>query len=420
VRTLAEVWLWGSRIGAVSVEGQSPFAAFEYDRDFLSSGIQLAPLMMPLGPGIFRFEDLPRRSYHGLPGLLAGSLPGPFGERLIAAWLSSQERQPGEYNPVERLSYTGVRGLGALEFRPSYFPEQGPERPLRLADLSAMASDVLERRRELQASFTAPERRTQVANLLRVGTSAGGSRAKAALAWNPKKNQFHSGSPAPHLGFEPWLVKFSGSPLSPEYGPMEHAYAQMAEAAGIQLAPYHLHEDSGERHFMTRRFDHDPEGRRLHVQSLANLVHSEPRQPKTTSYERSLEVIRQLDLGMDTVEQQFRRIAFNLVAANTGDHPSKTHFLMARSGKWSLAPASDLVCSQDSSPHAMTLAGKRDSFTREDLRQAARTASMKRGRCDEILSEVQSAVRRWPDFAAAADLHGDWTKRIAASHRLEL
>ncbi|MFN7430399.1 MAG: type II toxin-antitoxin system HipA family toxin [bacterium] len=431
--TVAEVRLWGSSIGAVSVNGPGEIATFEYTPAFRRSGIEVAPLMMPVAPQIYSFPDLPKESFHGLPGMLADALPDKFGNAVIDAWLASQGRLPQDIDAVERLCYTGTRGIGALEFKPAQGPQSRSSTVLNVDSLVTLASDVLSNRENLQASFADPHKEHALREILRVGASAGGARAKAVIAWNPKTNQVRSGQVKAPSGFEYWLMKFDGVTNNKDrdladpqgFGAIEYAYSLMAKAAGIRMSECRLFEENGRRHFMTRRFDRLDDGEKLHMQSLGALAHFDFNNPVAHSYEQALTVIRRLGLSMDAVEEQFRRMAFNVIARNQDDHVKNIAFLMDKSGKWSLSPAFDVMYAYNPSgtwtaSHQMSLAGKREGFTLEDLKTVAETASMKRGRAEAIAREITKAVSRWRDFAAASGVAPKQIDMIADVHRLDL
>src|SRR5271154_5172511 len=291
--TLAEVKLWGRTIGAVSLEDGGQFAAFEYDPAFTRSGIEVSPITMPLRDQVYVFPDLPPKTFHGLPGLLADSLPDKFGNALIDAWLATQDRKPEQFNAVERLCYTGSRGMGALEFAPAIGPKPQPAKHIEIDSLVKLASEVLSPRKNLKATFASERRKNALNDILRVGTSAGGARAKAVIAWNRETNEVRSGQIAAGAGFEYWLMKFDGVSGNKDkeledpqgYGAVEYAYSQMARAAGITVAECRLLEESGRRHFMTRRFDRLEGGGKLHMQSLCALAHYDFNQAGVCSYE---------------------------------------------------------------------------------------------------------------------------------------
>jgi serine/threonine-protein kinase HipA len=429
---IAEVQLWGRRIGAVSLDEGREVAAFQYDPEFAKSGIELSPLVMPLSERIYQFPALPRGTFHGLPGLLADSLPDKFGNALIDAWLATRGRTPESFNAVERLCYTGTRGMGALEFVPSLGPKPGKAARIEVGALVRLAAEVLTHRGDLQGHFHSAGKEKALRDILRVGTSAGGARAKAVIAWNPGTNEVRSGQIAAGEGFEYWLLKFDGVAGNKDkemedpkgYGAIEFAYHLMAKAAGIAMSECRLLEENGRRHFMTRRFDRLVGGEKLHMQSLGGLAHFDFNQPGAYSYEQALLTIRQLKLPMAAVEEQFRRMVFNVVARNQDDHVKNIAFLMNKQGEWSLAPAFDMTYSYYPSglwtgTHQMTLNGKRDGFRRGDFEACAKSALMKRGRAATMVDEVTAAVKRWPEFAAKAELSEQWLRKIQKQHRLD-
>lgn len=431
--TVAEVRLWGTRIGAVSLEDGADIASFAYDPAFLGSGVQPAPLMMPLGPGIFSFPDLPRRSFHGLPGMLADSLPDKYGNALIDTWLATQGRTPESFNAVERLCYTGVRGMGALEFAPALGPRKRLASKVNVEALVKLASEILTHRNGLSASFAHGRKADALREILRVGTSAGGARAKAIIAWNPQTNEVRSGQVPAGEGFSYWLLKFDGVAgnrdkelADPEgYGAVEYAYARMAAAAGIEVAECRLLEEGGRRHFMTRRFDRLDDGDKLHMQSLAAVGHFDFNNQFVNSYEQALFTMRRFDLPMAALEEQVRRMLFNVVGRNHDDHVKNIAFLMDRSGAWSLSPAFDITWSynpagQWTAQHQMSINGKRDGFTLEDFEECARTVSISRRRVRAMFEDVREAVSQWPRFAGEAGVKENWRDAIDPTLRLDI
>jgi serine/threonine-protein kinase HipA len=431
--TLAEVRLWGRTIGAVSLATGEQVADFQYDPAFVSSGIQLSPLVMPLSRQLYRFPELPRETFHGLPGLLADSLPDKFGNALINAWLAGQGRSPDSFNAVERLCYTGSRGMGALEFVPMSGPRMQQSTQVDIQALVALASDVLANRNQFASSLADEGKAEALKDILRVGTSAGGARAKAVIAWNRQTNEVRSGQVSTESGFAYWLLKFDGVSGNRDrelddpqgYCAIEYAYYLMATAAGIDMFESRLLEEGGRRHFMTRRFDRGDDGDKLHMQSLCALAHFDFNQAGAYSYEQALLVIRQLGLPMQAREEQFRRMAFNIIARNQDDHVKNIAFLMDRRGQWSLSPAYDVTYSYNpqgawTATHQMTLNGKRDGFTLDDFIQCGKNAGLKRGRAETIVSEVQATVSRWPEFAEAAKVAPQWIDEVGRHLRLDL
>ncbi len=429
---VTEVRLWGRSIGAVSLADGDDVVRFEYDPAFIGSGIEIAPLMMPLASRVYHFPELSRQTFHGLPGLLADSLPDKFGNALIDAWLATQGRQPDSFNALERLCYTGERGMGALEFTPVIGPQARQAKQIQIDTLVKLASQVLSHRSDLRASFADAEKEQALADILRVGTSAGGARAKAVIAWNPTSNEVRSGQVPAREGFEYWLLKFDGVTGNQDkaledpqgFGVIEYAYYLMAKDCGIEISECRLFEENGRQHFMTRRFDRLANGEKRHMQSLCALAHFDFNLAGAYSYEQALLVIRQLGLPMLTIEEQFRRMVFNIIARNQDDHVKNIAFLMDKSGTWSLSPAFDLTFNFNpvgrwTANHQMMLNGKRDNFTQADFKACAKMAAMKRGRAEAIIREVQQVVSNWQVYAEDAGVPPVWQAQIQNALRLK-
>lgn len=429
--TVAEVRLWGRSIGAVSLGDDEDVASFEYDSAFAGSGIEISPIVMPLSGRVYSFPQLSRQTFNGLPGLLADSLPDRFGNSLIDAWLAAQGRPPGSFNAVERLCYTGARGMGALEFVPALGPRARKTSRIQVDQLVELASEVLTNKNKLNVSFVDEKKARAMTDILRVGTSAGGARAKAVIAWNPVTNEVRSGQVSAGKGFEYWLLKFDGvrgnkdkELEDPEgYGAIEYAYSRMARDCGIDMKQCRLFEEGGRRHFMTRRFDRLDDGRKLHMQSLGALAHYDFNDAGAHSYEQALFVARQLGLPMSAIEELFRRMVFNIVGRNQDDHVKNIAFLMDKSGAWSLAPAFDMTYSFNpagvwTGKHQMTLNGKRDDFAMDDFTACARSASMKRGRPEAIIADVESTVSNWSVYAEEAGVSREKQNQIKRTLRL--
>ena len=431
--SVAEVRLWGRTIGAVSLEDAARFAAFQYEPAFVASGIQLSPLVMPLSSRVYQFPSLPGVSFHGLPGLLADSLPDRFGHALIDAWLATQGRRPQDFNALERLCYIGVRGMGALEYAPAIGPPLRASTKVDVGALVALASEVLTHRNSLEVSFAPGRRHEGLSEILRVGTSAAGARAKAIIAWNPETNEVRSGQVKAPQGFGYWLLKFDGVSANQDkeledpqgYTVIEYAYSLMARDAGLEMSECRLLEEGGRRHFMTRRFDRESDGGKLHMQSLAALAHFDFNSAGVYGYEQAFGVMKGLDLPMRALEQQFRRMLFNVIARNQDDHVKNIAFLMDKSGAWSLAPAFDVTYAYNpaglwTARHQMTINGRTDGFELADFRACGLVAGLKRGRAEEILGEVVAAVKEWPRYAREAGVLPRQREHIARTLRLEL
>jgi len=430
----AGVWLWGTRIGAVSMGTDDRFAVFQFDPDFAAAGIDVSPLVMRLRREPYTFPYLGLETFRGLPGMLADSLPDKFGNELIDTWLAAQGRPPDSFNSVERLCYIGRRGMGALEFEPTRGPEVTADHDLQIAALVELASKILADRTALVGSLEHGEREQAMRDILTVGTSAGGARAKALIAWNPATGEVRSGQLELPPGFEHWLIKFDGVAgnrdrdrlADPQgYGAIEYAYWLMARDAGISMSAARLFEEDGRRHFMTRRFDRNENGSKRHMQSLGAIAHLDYNRAGSSSYEQAFLVMRQLGLQQSSIEQMFRRMTFNIVARNQDDHVKNIAFTMDRTGVWELAPAFDVTyayrpSSDWTNQHQLSMAGKRDRFTRADFAACGRSAMLARGRALRILDDVRDVVEAWRTYARSADVDGDHIRRITPALRLEL
>ena len=432
--TDASINLWGREVAAVSWLPEDGFAVFQYDPEFAQSGIELSPLVMPLSPDPYSFPALPRTTFKGLPGMLADALPDKYGDRLINAWLAEQGRRPESFNPVERLCYVGTRGMGALEFKPALMGSNRRARKVEVANLVRLANLVLNEKASLEGVLEGENDIAAIDDILRVGTSAGGARAKAILAWNQTTGEFRHGQIDAGGGFEHWLMKFDGidnnrdkeEPDPQGFGLIEYGYYLMATAAGIDMTPCRLHHEGGRSHFMTRRFDRpvDENGvtHKLHMQSLCALQHYDFNDPRGYSYEQAILTIRELGLGAPALEQQFLRAIFNVIARNQDDHVKNIAFLMDQTGEWTLSPAFDVNYSYNPSgewtgQHQMSLNGKRDGFEMDDLLAFAATASIKPTKAKTLISDVSEVVSNWPKYAQDAGVDEKTTARIANTHR---
>jgi serine/threonine-protein kinase HipA len=433
LNTTARVLLWGRDIGAVTWLDERDLAVFQYTPAFAGSGIQVAPLTMPLQEAPFEFPALARETFHGLPGLLADSLPDKFGNRLIDAWLATEGLPPGSMNPVERLCYTGARGMGALEFKPTIKGAPSRTHEVRIEALVDLANRVLDERIGLEGKFAGQDDQGTIEDILRVGTSAGGARAKAVLAWNPETGEFRSGQAPAGKGFGQWLMKFDGvhgnrdrELADPQgFGRIEYAYSLMARDAGIAMQECRLHEEGGRAHFMTRRFDRTDQGEKLHMQSLGAMRHYDFNQAGAYSYEQAIETIQRLSLPIDDIDQQVRRTFLNVLARNHDDHVKNIAFLMNKQGRWRLSPAFDIAYSYNpsgvwTSRHQMSLNGKRDDFQLDDLLAFANAAGLKKARTMVLLREIAASVQNWSNYAAAAGVSASDRGRIENTFRLHV
>ena len=430
MNTVAEVKLWGTTIGAVVLEEGKRTASFQYEPKFVNSGIQVSPLIMPLANQIYSFPDLSQTSFHGLPGLMSDSLPDKFGNALIDSWLARQGRTPASFNAVERLCYTGSRGMGALEFVPATGPAPTNDSVLAIDKLVKLANEILSHRDGLQTNFDNGSAEA-LTDILRVGTPAGGARAKAVIAWNRQTNEVRSGQTPLAAGFEHWLLKFDGVSENRDkeladpqgYGLIEYAYSRMAHDCGITMSECRLLEENGRHHFITRRFDR-PDGDKLHMQSLAAMLHLDFNMAGAHGYEQAFDVMRRLDMPATAMAELYRRMIFNVVARNQDDHVKNIAFLMDRRGNWSLAPAYDMTYSYQPSglwtnSHQMTINGKQDNFMLEDFEQCGNAALLKRGQYKTIIHQVRQVVLNWCDYADQAGVVADQRDKIQKALRLD-
>lgn len=425
----AEVYLWGTRIGVVIQERVDAVPRFNYDRNFIRSGIQVSPLVMPLSDRIYSFPALNIETFRGLPGLLADSLPDKFGTKLIERYLMDQGRKISDFSSVERLCYVGNRGMGALEYVPDKNYVDAADRSVDINALVQLASDILAERKSVHVDGSGQ----LMKQIIKVGTSAGGARAKAVIAWNETTNDIRSGQIEAGNGYHYWLIKFDGVENNkdkgdkadgPAYTRIEYAYYLMAKAAGITMNDCRLYRESGNYHFMTKRFDREPDlGRKIHMQSLGAIAHYDFNMPGTHSYEQAADVIYRLGMGQKEVEQLFRRMVFNIAARNQDDHVKNISFLMDRNGIWSLAPAYDVTYAYDRtnhwlSRHQMSVNGKLDNITVNDVLSCGKRMNISKNKIRKIAEEVNAAVGRWQMFAENAFLNEQTYLEVSQNHVL--
>lgn len=418
-----EVLAWRMRVGAVALDPATGWYAFAYTPEWVASGAELAPLHMPLRVEPYQFPQLPRATFYGLPALLADALPDAFGNALVNAWMAEQGIAAQEITPLDRLAYAADRAMGALEFRPAARREgDGPPTAIQLADLVLAARFTVGGKRASDETA-----RAALQQLIQVGTSAGGARAKAVVAFNPATFQVRSAYGPPAEGFEQWMVKLdgvSGTGMdghgdrlgeSAPYGRIEYAYSLMARAAGIEMMPCQLLAEGPRRHFMTQRFDRDPMGERLHSISLCALAHLDYTMTGTHSYDQYFQAILALGMGPEALAQAYRRMVFNVMAANHDDHTKNFSFLRPRDGGWRLAPAFDVTHayrpdSPWTSRHLMSVNARFEGITVEDLHAVGERNHVPGYR--RLVWEVGAAVEGWEAFAAEAGLDDGTTAQV--------
>jgi len=427
----ATVKLWGTPIGYVSMDAGERYARFEYDPAFAEFGVEPAPLHMPVRVRhIYRFENLNPRSFYGLPGLIADSLPDKYGHKLIDVWLAQTGRTPDAFNAVDRLCYTGRRGMGALEFEPATGGDTAKDKSLEIQDLIELASMAFADKKTLDTRLADGEEEQALLDILSVGTSAGGARAKAVIAFNPETRQVRSGQLDLPKGFEHWLIKFDGVAFSGDwgvadpsgYGLLEYSYYKMAHACGINMMESRLFSENGRNHFMTRRFDRGPDGRKTFVQTFAAVAHFDYYESGLYSYEQLFMTMRQLGMQQSAMEEQFRRVVFNLVGCNQDDHVKNFAFIMDRKGNWDLTPAYDLCHAEGSDFtrfHQLSLNGKTTGFTRDDLKSLAKYAGLPRGRDKQVLEQTVAVFANWKATAEELGMPDKLRSHVQRTLRLE-
>jgi serine/threonine-protein kinase HipA len=423
----AYVELWDMRVGAVLWDSDRGLASFEFEPSFLNSGLDPAPLTMPIdearrGRAVFEFPDLAYKTFYGLPGMLADSLPDKYGNNIINAWLARQGRTPESFSPVERLCYTGKRGMGALEFTPVIGDGANESVLVEVQELVRLAHKVIHERSQLDTNFNHLEALTDI---IRVGTSAGGARPKAVIALNDKTGKVRSGQVTAPAGFSYWIMKFDGvkddtlgDPAG--YGRIEYAYYKMAKQCEINMTECRLYEEGDRAHFMIKRFDRTEKGKKIHMQSLCGMAHFDFNEAGGYSYEQAFQIMRRLRLPHSDAEQLFKRMVFNLVARNQDDHPKNIAFLMDKSGTWKLSPAFDMTYAHNPSgdwthKHQMTVNGKREGFVYDDLIAVADEMNIKKG--SQIIDQIVEVVSRWREFAKAVGVEINQIEAITRTHR---
>lgn len=411
---VAEVKIWGTLAGAIAWNDETGFASFEYDPKFIQLAWDLAPIKMPLNTRsrIFSFPELRKDrnstydTFKGLPGLLADALPDRYGSQLIEMWLAQQGRPQNSMNPVEMLCFIGTRGMGALEFEPTVLKESKRTFSVEIDSLVDTAQRMLNRRVSFSTNLKNDEERA-VLDILKIGTSAGGARPKAVIAWNEKTGEVKSGQTRAPKGFEHWIIKLDGVSdvqlgTSYGYGRVEMAYYNMATACGIEMMPSRLLEENGRAHFMTQRFDREGSETKHHIQTFCALNHFDYNLVNSFSYEQLFQTMRELKLNYQDAEQMFRRMVFNVIAQNCDDHTKNFSFRLKQGGKWELAPAYD-VChayrpeSEWVSQHALSINGKRKDITKADLLAIGKSIRSKKA--PEIIDEINDTVNHWKSFA---------------------
>ena len=418
---VAEVHIWNELVGAIRWDESQQLGYFQYDPRFVQKGWDLSPIKMPISQGsrIFSFPELRKgrhqtdEAFNGLPGLLSDSIPDRYGNKLINTWLAQQGRPENSMNPVEKLCFIGMRGMGALEFEPAQIKTGTNSFSLELNGLVDVATKMLNERESFLANLNKEEEKAMM-DILKIGTSAGGARPKAVIAYNPKTKEVRSGQGNVPKGFEHWIIKLDG--VSGEqfgesfgWGRVEYAYHLMATDAGIEMSESQLLEENGRAHFMTQRFDRE-DNVKHHIQSLCGLQHYDFNDMFAYSYEQVFQTMRLLRLTYPEAEQMFRRMVFNVLATNYDDHTKNISFILKKDAPWRLAPAYDLCFSYNPTNHwvshqTLSVNGKRLNITKADLMTIAKNNSIKKG--EQIIDNINAIVKSWNTYADQAEVRTD-------------
>ena len=425
---VAEVKIWGELAGAVSWNNKTGLASFEYDSDFKKLNWDLAPLKMPIlsSKKVISFPELRKDknaefdTFKGLPGLLADVLPDKYGNQLINLWLAQQGRPQDSMNPIEMLCFIGTRGMGALEFEPTTFKESKRTFSIEIESLVDIAHKILSGREAFTANLQKDEEKA-VMEILKIGTSAGGARPKAVIAYNEKTGEVKSGQTKAPNGFDQWLIKLDGVSdvqlgVSKGYGRVEMAYYNMAIACGVEMMPSRLLEENGRAHFMTKRFDREGGDIKHHIQTFCALKQFDYNLITSFSYEQLFQTMRELKLSYPDAEQMYRRMVLNVIARNCDDHTKNFSFRLKKGAKWELAPAYDVCHAYKPdhrwvSQHALSINGKRTAITKDDLLIIGK--SIKNKKAASIIDEISDTVSQWKKFANDANVLPEIRDEIA-------
>lgn len=423
----AYVKIWGTLVGVVRWMPERNLASFQYDKSFLSRKWELSPLKMPMSNGdrVYNFPELLKEkdsnndTFKGLPGMLADALPDKYGNKLIDQWLAQNGRLLGSMNPVEKLCFIGNRGMGALEFEPAQLESGKNTFAIEIAGLVDIAKKILSDREKFGTNLSKAEQRA-MQDILKVGTSAGGARPKALIAYNTKSGDIRSGQTKIPTGYEHWMLKLdgvSGAQFGESYGwgQVEYAYYLMALESQINMTKSILLEEDGRAHFMTKRFDREGNDTKHHIQTLCGLQHFDYNDMYGYSYEQLFQTMRQLRLKYPDAEQMFRRMVFNVLATNYDDHTKNFAFRLKKDGQWELAPAYDVCYSYDPTNHwvsqqTLSINGKHKNITLSDLMTIAKANSIKKG--EAIINEINNVIKNWSDFATQAKVRPDLHSQI--------
>jgi serine/threonine-protein kinase HipA len=423
---VAEVKMYSRVVGYVKWDNQYDLAAFEYDKEFLNLGIEPAPIMMPVKEGrIYRFGDLGKDTFKGLPGMLADSLPDTYGRALFDKWLTITGNVSS--NSIESLCFMGKRCMGALEFEPAITKQSEGNSQIEIQSLINVAKEALNEKSNFKTNLS-DDQKTAIAEILRLGTSAGGQRAKAIIAYNKATGEIRSGQVDAPAGFDHYIIKLDGVSSKLElketgnYGRLEYSFSELAKLCNIQMTECSLIEENGRAHFMTKRFDRNG-GKKIHLQTLCGIAHYDYRLFHAYSYEQAFSVMRTLRLSYEEAQEMFKRMVFNIVIRNNDDHTKNISFLMDEDGKWRLSPAYDIVYAYNpngkwTSHHQMSINGKFDKITKTDLLECAYKNNIKNAQ--QIIGEVCDAASKWNKIAQECDIPKTIINNIIPNLQLNL
>ena len=407
---IARVNLYGQPVGTFRWDNNRQLAHFEYAESFIGKGLEPSPILMPVRQGrIYSFSDIGRETFKGLPGMLADSLPDTYGRALFDRWLALTGRSSG--NPVETLCFLGKRCMGALEFEPAMDAPYSPDVRIELDSLVEVTSEALSEKEDFGANLE-EDKKAAIAEIVRLGTSAGGQRAKAIIAYNPLTGEVRSGQIEAPEGFDYYLIKLDGVTAeagfreTQNFGRLEYSFYRLVNECGIKMSDCSLIEENGRAHFLTKRFDRQ-NGEKIHMQTLCGIAHYDYRNPRSYSYEQAFNVMRALRLPYSQAQEMYRRMVFNVVIRNQDDHTKNISFLMDRQGKWTLSPAYDMGFAYNpkggwTAQHQMSINGKFDDITRQDLLEFARHNNIKEA--TEIIDRIGEVSSRWPRLARECEV----------------
>lgn len=407
---IARVNLSGQPVGTFRWDNNRQLAHFEYADSFIGKGLEPSPILMPVRQGrVYSFSDIGRETFKGLPGMLADSLPDTYGRTLFDRWLALTGRSSG--NAVETLCYLGKRCMGALEFEPAMDAPYSPDVRIELDSLVEVASEALSKKEEFGANLE-EDKKAAIAEIVRLGTSAGGQRAKAIIAYNPLTGEVRSGQIEAPEGFDYYLIKLDGVTAeagfreTQNFGRLEYSFYRLVKECGIEMSDCSLIKENGRAHFLTKRFDRQ-NGEKIHMQTLCGIAHYDYRNPRSYSYEQAFNVMRALRLPYSQAQEMYRRLVFNVVIRNQDDHTKNISFLMDRQGKWTLSPAYDMGFAYNpnggwTAQHQMSINGKFDDITRQDLLEFAKRNNIKEA--TEIIDRIAEVSSRWPLLARECEV----------------